>query len=85
MTDLTLDSRGEGRLRLKEGVHSCTYPWVEVLKATLLSPQRATHLMRHMMERLIRVVTSSCVKCKFGFTHISVFRGFDNKNMKHAT
>lgn len=44
MTDLTLDGRGEGRLRLKEGVHSCTYPWVEVLKATLLSPQRAAHL-----------------------------------------
>lgn len=44
MTDLTLDGRGEGRLRLKEGVHSRTYPWVEVLKATLLSPQRAAHL-----------------------------------------
>lgn len=50
MTDLTLDGGGEGRLRLKEGAHSCTYSWVEVLKATLLSPQRTTHLYQMTTE-----------------------------------
>lgn len=46
-TDLTLDGRREGRLRLKQGVHSYTYSWVEDLIATLLSPKRTAHL-HHM-------------------------------------
>lgn len=44
MTALTLESGSEGRLRLKEGAHSCTYSWVEVLIATALSPERTACL-----------------------------------------
>lgn len=50
MRDLTLDSRRESRLRLKECVHFCAYSWVEVLIAALLSPNRAAHLYKMTTE-----------------------------------
>lgn len=52
MTHLTLDGRRKGRLRLEEGAQSCTYSWVVVLIATLLSPKRTAHLYQPQQKRL---------------------------------
>lgn len=43
---LTLDGRREGWFGFEEGAQSCTHSWVEVLVATLLSPQRAARLQQ---------------------------------------